>query len=222
MAGLYRDYEDNAFPVWRSKKLSQELLQTQSRFGVLIPLTHGQTFNHLLKASDKLYNLSPYIIDTLSQDEENLLSLKAQINKDVENTSQIDAKEINRINNEFNKIAEDNSTLLKPRVYGTHLYTAYDKFSLEKTSFIENVTLGNINIGYSNIKDTINTYEKIGSGIGYIVTSGNYMWRQNTAAANFNGQAVSSINPMNNYEFFNDFTVYHNKESDKRLVTVSK
>lgn len=209
MSGLLRDYEVNTFPVWRSKKLSKEILQLQSRYATLIPLTHGNAFNYLLKVSDKLYNLSPYIVDNLEESDENVLSMKAEYDNNMGSLSEEEAKELYA---KYNKIALDNKEFLKPRSYGTHLYSMYDKFSLENEKSIDDVSLGNINLEFKNISNHIDTYKEVGSGIGYIMVKGNYMWRGTTLAAKTNGMAVSSSNPLNKHEYFKDFIVYHSED----------
>lgn len=59
--GLYRHYSTNAFPFWRARKLSSEILQYQSRYGLLVPMTAGPTANNIFKAMTGMFNDGPNI-----------------------------------------------------------------------------------------------------------------------------------------------------------------
>lgn len=45
--GRYRYYPVKAFPAWRARKLNSEILQYQTRYGTLVPLSHGATAEKL-------------------------------------------------------------------------------------------------------------------------------------------------------------------------------
>lgn len=59
--GLYRHYSTQAFPFWRARKLSSEILQYQARYGLLLPMTSGPTANNIFKAMTGLFNDGPNI-----------------------------------------------------------------------------------------------------------------------------------------------------------------
>lgn len=68
--GRYRYYPVKAFPAWRARKLNSEILQYQSRYGTLVPISHGATAEKLygkfldgfsLSATLGIYDTTTYV-----------------------------------------------------------------------------------------------------------------------------------------------------------------
>lgn len=181
--GMYRIYSVDVYPVWRARKFNTEILQMQARFGSLIPMTHGATASYLLKNYKALF-----------QDGEKFNNSGLNENKD--------------------------DKYVYPRIYTTSMYTTYDADMLKALKPIEDVILGGIDISTQNLGKTIQNSAAAdidgnqgltaqGSGVGYILLDGNYMWRAGSDAAVITGMSVSNSNPLNDAAYFLKFVAYH-------------
>lgn len=181
--GMYRIYSTDVYPVWRARKFNTEILQMQTRFGSLLPMTHGATASYLFKNYKNLF-----------QQGENF------------NNSGLNENNTDRY--------------VYPRIYTTSMYTTYDADMLKALKPIDEVILGGIDISTQNLGKTIQNSAAAdidgnqglaaqGSGVGYILLDGNYMWREGSDAAAATGTPVSNSDPLNNAEYFLDFVAYH-------------
>lgn len=181
--GMFRLYSSDVYPVWRARKFNTEILQMQSRFGSLIPMTHGQTASYLFNNYKNLFD-------------------------DGEKFNNTSLPE------------DDTGKYVYPRLYTASMYTIYDADMLRQLRPIEDVILAGIDISKQNLGKTIQESARAdidgkqgitaqGSGIGYILLDGNFMWRDTTSAAKEYGSPVSNSNPLNKSKYFLDFVAYH-------------
>ncbi len=185
-AGMYRVYSTDVYPVWRARKNNTEILQLQTRFATLMPMTHGSTATYLFKNFRDIF-----------QDGVKFNNTELSENSDKE----------------FGKY-------LYPRIYTTALYTTYDADMLRQLQPIEKVVLAGIDISKASLGETIQKGSSAdkdgkqgdtaqGSGIGYVLLDGNYMWRAGSDAANITGRPVSNTDPLNKASYFTKFVAYH-------------
>lgn len=181
--GMFRVYSSDTYPVWRARKFNTEILQLQSRFGSLIPMTHGKTASYLFDNYKDLFE---------------------------------DGEKFNNTSLQEN----DEGKYVYPRLYTASMYTTYDADMLRQLRPIEDVILASIDINTQNLGKTIQESARAdkdgrqgitaqGSGVGYILLDGNFMWRDTTRAAEEYGSPVSNSNPLNKSEYFLDFVAYH-------------
>lgn len=181
--GMYRVYSTNVYPVWRARKFSTEILQLQARYGSLMPMTHGSTASYLFKNYKTFYEQGANF-------------------------------------NNSGKTEDYAGKYLYPRLYTTTMYTTYDADMLKQLKPIEDVILGGIDISTQNLGNTIQNSAAAdidgkqglaaqGSGVGYILLDGNYMWRAGSDAALTTGTPVSNVDPLNNAGYFSKFVAYH-------------
>ena len=186
--GMYRIYSVNSYPVWRSRKLNTEILQQQTRFGSLIPMTHGDTATFLFSKYKELFDEGIQFNNTAFPENED----------------------------------SDGDSYIYPRMYSLTMYTTYDADRLRSLSPISDVILGGINIQTDNLGATIQKSAKSdidgmqgmaaqGSGVGYVLLDGNFMWRAGSDAASITGTPVSGSDPLNKAKYFSKFVAYHNK-----------
>lgn len=62
--GLYRYYTKDSFPMWRARKINTEVLQYQTRFGNLMPMSHGATAESYVDNMVSLFKDTPYVDST--------------------------------------------------------------------------------------------------------------------------------------------------------------
>ncbi len=185
-AGMYRVYSTDVYPVWRARKNNTEILQLQTRFATLMPMTHGETATFLFK------NFRDIFQDGVKF-----------------NNTELEEKD----DNKWGKY-------LYPRIYTTSLYTTYDADMLRELQPIEKVILAGIDISNTNLGETIQKSASAdkdgkqgmtaqGSGVGYVLLDGNYMWRAGSDAAKITGKPVSNTDPLNKAGYFTKFVSYH-------------
>lgn len=111
---------------------------------------------------------------------------------------------------------DEGPNYLVPRIYTHAHYAFYDKDKLKAGNAIDKVVLGGMDIETKSITDYFtvanaapNDTTKEGSGVGYIMDTGNYMWRAGSPAATAEGTVVSADKPMNDITYFNNFVVVH-------------
>lgn len=111
---------------------------------------------------------------------------------------------------------QDSETYVLPRIYTHAHYAFYDKDKLKAGNTIDKVVLGGMDISQKSITEYFtaanaapNNTTIEGSGVGYIMDTGNYMWRAGSLAATTEGTVVSATNPMNKIEYFEDFVIVH-------------
>lgn len=181
--GMFRVYSSDTYPVWRARKFNTEILQLQARFGSLMPMTHGKTASYLIDNYRELFE---------------------------------DGEKFNNTSLQEN----DEGKYVYPRLYTASMYTTYDADMLRQLRPIEDVILAGIDIKTQNLGKTIQESARAdkdgrqgitaqGSGVGYILLDGNFMWRDTTSAAKEYGSPVSNSNPLNKSEYFLDFVAYH-------------
>lgn len=110
----------------------------------------------------------------------------------------------------------ESTSYVLPRIYTHAHYAFYDKDKLKAGDTIDKVTLGGMDIETKSISTYFseahaapNDTTKPGSGVGYVMDTGNYMWRAGSPAATAEKTVVSADKPMNDITYFNNFVVVH-------------
>lgn len=72
--GEYRYYSANSYPVWRARKLNTEVLPFQTRYGTLIPMSHGQAFGEISSTLVTMFNMTTKLGESGKDDTENYVA----------------------------------------------------------------------------------------------------------------------------------------------------
>lgn len=72
--GEYRYYSANSYPVWRARKLNTEVLPFQTRYGTLIPMSHGQAFGEISSMLVTMFNMTTKLAESGKDDTENYVA----------------------------------------------------------------------------------------------------------------------------------------------------